>query len=56
MPETLHRAPIAIVDEDRSQLSARIADAFFPVITSYSIHYTKLYESIVTKDPASLLA
>jgi len=30
MPETLHRAPIAIVDEDRSQLSARIADAFIP--------------------------
>jgi ABC-2 type transport system permease protein len=30
MPETLHRAPIAIIDEDRSQLSARIADAFYP--------------------------
>lgn len=30
MPETLHRAPIAIVDEDRSTLSARIADAFYP--------------------------
>jgi ABC-2 type transport system permease protein len=30
MPETLHRAPIAIVDEDRSALSARIADAFYP--------------------------
>jgi ABC-2 type transport system permease protein len=30
MPETLHKAPIAIVDEDRSQLSQRIADAFFP--------------------------
>ncbi|KAA0888177.1 ABC transporter permease [Oryzomonas rubra] len=29
-PETLHKAPIAIVDEDRSQLSTRIADAFFP--------------------------
>lgn len=29
-PETLHKAPIAIVDEDRSQLSARIADAFSP--------------------------
>jgi len=27
-PETLHRAPIAIVDEDRSPLSARIAMAF----------------------------
>lgn len=30
IPDTLHKAPIAIVDEDRSQLSARIADAFFP--------------------------
>lgn len=29
MPEALHKAPIAIVDEDRSQLSARIADAFY---------------------------
>lgn len=29
-PDTLHKAPIAIVDEDRSQLSARIRDAFFP--------------------------
>jgi len=30
MPETLHKAPIAIVDEDRSQLSMRIVDAFYP--------------------------
>lgn len=30
MPETLHSAPIAIVDEDRSPLSARIIDAFTP--------------------------
>jgi ABC-2 type transport system permease protein len=30
MPETLHKAPIAIVDQDRSPLSARIADAFYP--------------------------
>jgi ABC-2 type transport system permease protein len=30
MPETLHKAPIAIVDEDRSPLSARIAAAFLP--------------------------
>ena len=30
MPETLHKAPIAIVDEDRSQLSMRITDAFLP--------------------------
>ncbi len=30
MPETLNRAPIAIVDEDVSPLSARIAAAFYP--------------------------
>ena len=30
MPETLHKAPIAVVDEDRSQLSQRIIDAFYP--------------------------
>jgi ABC-2 type transport system permease protein len=29
MPETLNKAPIAIVDEDRSPLSQRIADAFY---------------------------
>lgn len=29
MPEPLHKAPIAIVDEDRSPLSSRIADAFY---------------------------
>jgi ABC-2 type transport system permease protein len=29
MPESLHKAPIAIVDEDRSPLSMRIADAFY---------------------------
>jgi len=30
MPETLSKVPIAIVDEDQSQLSGRIIDAFFP--------------------------
>jgi len=30
LPETLHKAPIAIVDEDRSPLSARIVGAFYP--------------------------
>ena len=30
MPETLNKAPIAIVDEDASPLSARIASAFYP--------------------------
>ncbi|WP_193452830.1 ABC transporter permease [Pseudomonas nitroreducens] len=30
VPETLHHAPIAIVDEDQSQLSSRIVNAFQP--------------------------
>ncbi|MBN8892229.1 MAG: hypothetical protein ABS99_00685 [Acetobacteraceae bacterium SCN 69-10] len=30
MPETLHRAPIAIIDEDRSPLSQQIVGAFYP--------------------------
>ncbi len=30
MPETLNHAPVAIVDEDRSQLSERLAAAFYP--------------------------
>jgi ABC-2 type transport system permease protein len=30
MPETLNKAPIAIVDEDQSALSTRIAGAFYP--------------------------
>ena len=30
MPETLHNAPIAIVDEDNSALSQRVASAFSP--------------------------
>lgn len=30
MPETLNKAPIAVVDEDRSQLSERIVDALQP--------------------------
>jgi len=30
VPETLHNAPIVIVDEDHSDLSNRIVDAFFP--------------------------
>src|SRR5215831_12212116 len=29
-PETLNKAPIAIVDEDQSPLSARIVGAFYP--------------------------
>lgn len=30
MPETLHRVPIAAIDEDRSPLSTRIVDALYP--------------------------
>ncbi|MDE1917025.1 MAG: ABC transporter permease [Sphingomonadales bacterium] len=30
MPETLHKAPIAIVDEDQSPLSNRVSSAFYP--------------------------
>lgn len=30
MPETLHRTPIAVVDEDDSALSARLIGAFYP--------------------------
>jgi ABC-2 type transport system permease protein len=30
MPETLHQAPIAIVDEDQSALSQQIVAAFYP--------------------------
>lgn len=30
MPETLNKAPIAVVDEDRSPISLRIIDAFYP--------------------------
>lgn len=29
-PETLHKAPIAIIDEDQSPLSIRIVDSFYP--------------------------
>ncbi len=30
IPEVLHKAPIAIVDEDQSALSKRLTDAFYP--------------------------
>lgn len=30
LPQSLHKAPIAIVDEDRSPLSERITNAFYP--------------------------
>ncbi|MEY3200664.1 MAG: hypothetical protein RIR70_214, partial [Pseudomonadota bacterium] len=35
MPETLHRAAIAVVDEDDSPLSARIRGAFYPPQFTY---------------------
>lgn len=35
MPDTLHKAPIAIVDEDGSPLSSRISAAFYPPFFSY---------------------
>ncbi len=35
LPETLHKAPISIVDEDHSQLSKRIIDAFYPPYFTY---------------------
>lgn len=34
LPETLHMAPIAIADEDHSQLSRRIVDALYPPLFS----------------------
>ena len=40
MPETLNRAPIAIVDEDGSSLSQRIASAFYPPSFTPPIHIT----------------
>lgn len=30
LPQSLNKAPIAVIDEDRSPLSARIANAFYP--------------------------
>ncbi|MDR3581463.1 MAG: ABC transporter permease [Oryzomonas sp.] len=41
IPDTLHKAPIAIVDEDRSQLSARIVDAFFPPLFQLPVLITQ---------------
>lgn len=35
VPESLHQAPIAIVDEDHSQLSTRLVDAFFPPLFTH---------------------
>lgn len=37
MPDSLNRAPIAIVDEDDSPLSARIAAAFYPPHFLYAV-------------------
>src|SRR5665811_792012 len=40
MPETLNKAPIAIVDEDQSALSTRIAGAFYPPYFSPPVFIT----------------
>ncbi len=37
LPETLHIAPISIVDEDDSPLSKRIIDAFYPPYFKYPV-------------------
>lgn len=41
LPETLHQAPIAIADEDHSQLSRRIDDAFLPPRFKYPTMITE---------------
>lgn len=40
VPETLHLAPIAAVDEDRSPLSTRIVSAFYPPLFAPAEHIT----------------
>lgn len=40
VPETLHLAPIAVVDEDRSPLSTRIVSAFYPPLFAPAEHIT----------------
>ncbi len=44
MPETLHHASIAIVDEDHSPLSGRIVSAFYPpqFVTPAAIDHTEM--------------
>ncbi len=34
IPETLSKAPIGIVDQDRSSLSTRLVDAFYPFLAT----------------------
>ena len=41
MPETLQQTPIAIVDEDDSALSARIAGAFYPPAFDVPVRITQ---------------
>ena len=41
MPETLDKAPIAVVDEDRSPLSERIVDAFRGRLRKRKIKHAK---------------
>ena len=40
VPETLHLAPIAVVDEDRSPLSTRSVSAFYPPLFAPAEHIT----------------
>ncbi|CAA2159900.1 Inner membrane transport permease YhhJ [Methylobacterium brachiatum] len=40
IPETLNRAPVAIVDEDESPLSLRLVDAFYPPLFTAPIPIT----------------
>ena len=41
VPDTLHMAAIAVVDEDQSPLSRRVADAFYPPLFSPPVHLTR---------------
>lgn len=41
LPGTLHLAPIAIIDEDRSLLSHRIADAFYPPLFKLPVRISR---------------
>ena len=61
VPESLHNAPIAFVDHDRSQLSHRVIDAFVPpyflppeIITDQEVNHsldTGKYTFVVTIPP-----
>lgn len=50
VPESLHNAPIAFVDHDKSQLSNRIIDAFVPpyFLPPQLIEYSEVNEYLDT--------